>query len=331
VGEKCFVYYNGTDYVKVSSSVADGVTSVGGTGTVNGISLSGTVTSTGNLTLGGALTGVSLTSQVSGILPVANGGTATATPALVAGSGVTISGTWPNQTINATGTGGTVTSVTGSGNIASSGGNTPNITFTGTLPVSSGGTGASTLTANNVLLGNGTSALQVVAPSTAGNILTSNGTSWVSSTPSTGGATGRILIMPANTSPIFPLTPDVGAMNAIVSTAMTNTKAMDGTEAVGTSMVLAFTAGANGSRIDSIIVRYTATNGSTATGTSAASVIRLWVNNGAANTTATTQPQVFQLPVDGYSLPASYRIYAGNTVAAGGVLAFQISVTGGDY
>ena len=51
------------------------VTSVGGTGTVNGISLSGTVTSSGNLTLGGALTGVDLTSQVTGTLPVANGGT----------------------------------------------------------------------------------------------------------------------------------------------------------------------------------------------------------------------------------------------------------------
>lgn len=51
------------------------VTSVGGTGTVNGISLSGTVTSSGNLTLGGALTGVDLTTQVTGTLPVANGGT----------------------------------------------------------------------------------------------------------------------------------------------------------------------------------------------------------------------------------------------------------------
>ena len=47
------------------------VTSVGGTGTVNGISLSGTVTSSGNLTLGGALSGVNLTSQVTGTLPVA--------------------------------------------------------------------------------------------------------------------------------------------------------------------------------------------------------------------------------------------------------------------
>ena len=56
--------------------VGDGtVTSVGGTGTVNGISLSGTVTSSGNLTLGGALSGVDLTSQVTGTLPTGNGGT----------------------------------------------------------------------------------------------------------------------------------------------------------------------------------------------------------------------------------------------------------------
>ena len=51
------------------------VTSVGGTGTVNGISLSGTVTTSGNLTLGGTLSGVNLTSQVTGVLPTANGGT----------------------------------------------------------------------------------------------------------------------------------------------------------------------------------------------------------------------------------------------------------------
>ncbi len=51
------------------------VTSVGGTGTVNGITLTGTVTSSGNLTLGGTLSGVSLTTQVSGTLPIANGGT----------------------------------------------------------------------------------------------------------------------------------------------------------------------------------------------------------------------------------------------------------------
>ena len=60
---------------------------------------------------------------------------------------------------------------------------------TGTLPVANGGTGASTLAANRVLLGNGTSALQTVAPSTSGNVLTSNGTTWVSSAPAASGVT----------------------------------------------------------------------------------------------------------------------------------------------
>ena len=59
---------------------------------------------------------------------------------------------------------------------------------TATLPVSSGGTGANTLTSNNVILGNGTSAVQFVAPGTASNVLTSNGTSWVSQ--ASGGGSG---------------------------------------------------------------------------------------------------------------------------------------------
>ena len=66
--------------------------------------------------------------------------------------------------------------------LPSSGVNAASIT-TGTLAVANGGTGASTLTANNVLLGNGTSALQAVAPSTNGNVLTSNGTTWTSAAP----------------------------------------------------------------------------------------------------------------------------------------------------
>jgi hypothetical protein len=51
---------------------------------------------------------------------------------------------------------------------------------TGTLPVANGGTGAATLASNNVLLGNGASAVQTIAPSTSGNVLTSNGTTWAS-------------------------------------------------------------------------------------------------------------------------------------------------------
>ena len=67
------------------------VTSVGGTGTVQGLTLSGTVTSSGNLTLGGSLADVDLTSQVTGTLPVANGGTGTT------------STTFANLTTNVTG------------------------------------------------------------------------------------------------------------------------------------------------------------------------------------------------------------------------------------
>lgn len=110
---------NATDFRTAIGAGAGTVTSVGGTGSVNGITLSGTVTSSGNLTLGGSLSGVSLSTQV-----------------------------------------------------------------TGTLPVANGGTGATSLTANNVLLGNGTSTVQVVAPGASGNVLTSNGTTWTSATPS---------------------------------------------------------------------------------------------------------------------------------------------------
>lgn len=54
--------------------------------------------------------------------------------------------------------------------------------------VSMGGTGLTTLTANNVILGNGTSAVQFVAPGTSGNVLTSNGTTWTSAAAASGSA-----------------------------------------------------------------------------------------------------------------------------------------------
>jgi hypothetical protein len=89
VGKTMWLYNNGTDVTNAIDNLPSGatvggvaigtgsgtVTSVSGTGTVNGISLSGTVTSSGNITLGGTLSNVNLTSQVTGTLPVANGGT----------------------------------------------------------------------------------------------------------------------------------------------------------------------------------------------------------------------------------------------------------------
>ena len=58
--------------------------------------------------------------------------------------------------------------------------------------VASGGTGRSTLTSNNVILGNGTSPVQFVAPGSIGNVLRSNGTTWSSGAVPAGGSTGQV-------------------------------------------------------------------------------------------------------------------------------------------
>lgn len=63
------------------------------------------------------------------------------------------------------------------------------------IPVANGGTGAITLPLNNVILGNGTSAVQAVAPGTSGNVLTSNGTTWSSAVPAPSFTTGKAIAM----------------------------------------------------------------------------------------------------------------------------------------
>lgn len=160
--------------------------------------------------------------------------------------------------------------------------------------------------------------------------------------------------MAVTSTPIFVQTPYVGELNALLSTAMTNTKAFDGTEAVGTAKRLIFVAGADGSRIDQVTCRFASTNGATASGTSAASLIRFWINNGNDDTVAannlffgevamaattvtalgTTVLAVnfLTLPTGGLNLNPNYRLYAGSTVAAGGTnIAFAVSAIGGDY
>lgn len=56
---------------------------------------------------------------------------------------------------------------------------------TGTLPVANGGTGLATVTSNNLLTGNGTSAVNLIAPGTNGQVLASNGTVWAAANPIT--------------------------------------------------------------------------------------------------------------------------------------------------
>ena len=160
--------------------------------------------------------------------------------------------------------------------------------------------------------------------------------------------------MAVTATPIFVQTPNVGALNAVLSTAMTNTKAFDGTEATGTAMVLVFTAGSDGARIDQINCRLASTNGQTASGTSSATVVRFWLNNNSVNTSAanniflgevaipatavtalgTSALTVYPLSLTtgGLNIPASYRLYAGLTVAAGGTnIGIAVSAFGGNY
>ena len=146
----------------------------------------------------------------SGLLDIANGGTGTATPALVAGTNVTITGTWPNQTVNSSGTVTSVSatvpaflSITGSP-ITTSG--TLAITYSGTaLPIANGGTGQTTASAafnalspvtstGDLIVGNGTNSATRLAIGTNNYVLTSNGTTatWAAAT---GITTGKSIAM----------------------------------------------------------------------------------------------------------------------------------------
>ena len=94
------------------------------------------------------LTGLPLSTGVTGTLPVSNGGTGTTTPSLVAGTNVTVTGTWPNQTINSTASGsGTVTSVaTGTGLTGGP------VTTTGTISLANTSVTPGTYTAANITI-----------------------------------------------------------------------------------------------------------------------------------------------------------------------------------
>ena len=270
-----------TSWATISGGGGGTVTSVSGTGTVSGLTLSGTVTTSGSLTLGGTLTvansattatnlntasaivardasgnftagtitaalvgnvtgnvtgtaatitgvysGTITSSQittglgftpynatnpsgyitsagtatnVSGIVAVANGGTGTATPGLVAGSNVTITGTWPNQTISSTaagGGGGTVTSVSGTGTVSgltltgtvtSSG----SLTLGGTLSVANSATTATNLNTASAIVArdaSGNFSAGTITAALTGNVtgnLTGNVTGNVSGTAAT--------------------------------------------------------------------------------------------------------------------------------------------------
>jgi len=137
--------------------------------------------------------------------------------------------------------------------------------------------------------------------------------------------------MPANTSPIFSLTPKTSWGTTAITTANT---AKDGT---GTVLTV-YTAGANGSYVQRVRFR--------PSGTAVQTVARLFINNGSTNATAannilfdeitlsaitlseTAAQPSFEIPMN-FALPAGYvlNITIGTSVAAG----WYVSAIGGDY
>lgn len=135
----------------------------------------------------------------------------------------------------------------------------------------------------------------------------------------------------------------------LLSTAMTATKNRDGTEAVGTSMGLVYTVGSAGGQLPKLRARFGSTAGAQAVGTTTATVLRIWANNGSVNTTATnnyllgeisiaatlmsetaavSQPSDFDFGL--LSLPSGYRIYSGLATAIGGTAcALAVNMLGG--
>lgn len=135
--------------------------------------------------------------------------------------------------------------------------------------------------------------------------------------------------MPANTSPIFPISPKVSW-----GTLTTANTAMDGT---GTQVTV-FTAGSFGARVDKLRIK--------ALGTNVATVLRVFINNGSDATVATNNAllaektiaattasavaalaeEVLELDV---ALPAGYKLNVaiGTTVAAG----LHVICEGGDF
>ncbi len=136
--------------------------------------------------------------------------------------------------------------------------------------------------------------------------------------------------MAANTIPIFPLSPKV----SWATTLQTANTAKDGTGTV----VTVVTAGADGARIDYLRVR--------ATGTNTATVLRVFINNGADPTVATNNALFTEATIAAttlsevaalaettialdLALPPGYKLTCtiGTTVAA----LLQVSCVYGDY
>lgn len=151
-------------------------------------------------------------------------------------------------------------------------------------------------------------------------------------------------------SVITPQTPNVGVGGVVLTSAMTATKQFDGTETAGTAMAVIFNAHAtNGSKLDTVVVKLSGTAGTTPSGITNNTVLRVWLNNGSTNLTAANNVLLAEIAIPsstysttiantgwalpvGRAIPAGYKVYAGLTVAIGGTNAgLAVNGLGGDF
>jgi len=144
--------------------------------------------------------------------------------------------------------------------------------------------------------------------------------------------------MAANTAPIFSLSGDVSS-NSTTAMAPTLTTAAADYTGISVNNKLVFTAGANGGFVQRLRFKAIGTN-------SAASVARIYLNNGSTNTTATNNSFYGELALPtttaiattstidldytmNFALPAGFTIYVGlgTTATAGWV----VTAIAGEY
>jgi len=147
--------------------------------------------------------------------------------------------------------------------------------------------------------------------------------------------------MPANTSPIFSVTPRTSSVRIT-----SNLAASDGTGTVGSTVFLAFTPGANGSYLQR--VRFTLSE-STMSTASAAATLRVSIAttntgtlttsncflyqeiNAAAQTPTTTASSYpIDIPLN-FAIPSGQYIIVSTSVAPSANTAWVATVIGGDY